>query len=263
MTRHVALLALLLAAAMSGCAMQAQRDAGPEPDRNASKSAIAGIDAFDPWEPFNRKVFKVNKAFDDAVFKPAARGYVRVVPQPVRRGVGNVINNLKQPVVAINALLQGKPKQAGHAVGRFLMNSTVGVAGIFDVASKAHVPYHENDFGQTFALWGWDRSRYLVIPLLGASTVRDTTGRLTSTQVDLVRTVWRELGWGAAVIVPLHARASALPNEAFSEGAPDEYALLRDVFFQRRACQIRDCSQDLPDYEMPEDLMPEEAASED
>ena len=254
--------ALLAMLALSGCAMKAQRGESADADRNASKSAIAGIDAYDPWEPFNRKVFKVNKAFDDAVFKPAARGYVKVVPQPVRRGVGNVINNLKQPVVAINAILQGKPKQAGHAVGRFLLNATVGVAGIFDVASKAHVPYHENDFGQTFALWGWKRSRYLVVPLLGASTVRDGVGRLTSTQVDLMRTVWREAGWGAAVIVPLHARASALPNEAFSEGAPDEYALLRDVFFQRRACQIRDCSQDLPDYELPDDAAPAEPEPE-
>ena len=259
MKRHLAVLALLFACAASGCAMQAQRAEAPEADaRNASKSAIAGIDAYDPWEPFNRKVFKVNKAFDDAVFKPAARGYVRVVPQPVRRGVGNVINNLRQPVVALNALLQGEPRQAGHAVGRFVLNTTVGVAGIFDVASKAKIPYHENDFGQTFATWGWRRSRYLVVPLFGASTVRDALGRVTSTQVDLVRTVWREAGWGAAIVIPLHARASALPNEAFSEGAPDEYALLRDVFFQRRACQIRDCSQDLLDYEMPEDLMPEE-----
>jgi phospholipid-binding lipoprotein MlaA len=161
-------------------------------------------------------------------------------------------------VVALNALLQGKPRHAGHAVGRFLLNTTVGVAGIFDVASKAKVPYHENDFGQTFAVWGWERSRYLVVPLFGASTVRDGFGRLASTQVDLARTVWREVGWGAAVVIPLHARASALPNEAFSEGAPDEYVLLRDVFFQRRACQIRDCSQDLIDYELPEELMPPE-----
>ncbi|HET7844071.1 MAG TPA: VacJ family lipoprotein [Xanthomonadales bacterium] len=262
MSRPIAALALLLALAGSGCAMKAQREEIAPVDRAASKSAIAGIDAYDPWEPFNRKVFAANKAFDDAVFKPAARGYVKVVPQPVRRGVGNVINNLKQPVVALNAILQGKPKQAGHAVGRFLLNSTVGIAGIFDVASKAHVPYHENDFGQTFAIWGWKRSRYLVVPLFGASTVRDGLGRLTSTQVDLVRTVWREAGWGAAIVIPLHARASALPNEAFSEGAPDEYVLLRDVFFQRRACQIRDCSQDLPEYELPEDLMPDEAAKE-
>src|SRR5205085_2555056 len=130
-----------------------------------------------------------------------------------------------------NSLLQGKPKHAGHAVGRFLVNITVGIGGIFDVASKAHIPYRENDFGQTFALWGWDRSRYFMLPLFGASTLRDGFGRAINSQVSPINRATRGGGYASVVLYAVHSRASALPNEAFMAGAPDQYRLLRDVYF--------------------------------
>lgn len=249
---RVTLLAFLLLAG-AGCAKRGDvREAGPD---DASKSTIAGVDAYDPWEKYNRKVHGLNRAFDKAVFKPVARTYMRL-PRRARDSVGNFFNNLQQPVVALNQILQGEPKQAGQATGRFLLNFTLGIGGLFDPATKANIPYRENDFGQTFALWGWDRSRYFVLPLFGASTVRDGFGRLINSRVSPINKATQEIGWPSTVVYAIHSRASALPNEAFMEGAQDDYILLRDVYFQRRACQIRDCTQDLPQYELPEDEAP-------
>mgnify|MGYP002661903273 CR=1 FL=1 len=132
--------------------------------------------SYDPWEKFNRRVHRFNNAVDRRVAKPLATAYVKVTPRPVRLGVGNFFNNLGQPVSAVNALLQGKPKQAGQSMGRFLLNSTLGIGGIFDPASDAKLPRKSEDFGQTLGVWGWKRSRYVELPLFGPRTVRDVVG---------------------------------------------------------------------------------------
>ena len=131
---------------------------------------------YDPWERYNRKMHRFNNAVDRVIAKPLARAYVRVVPRPVRLGVSNFFNNLGQPVSAVNALLQGKPKQAAQSLGRFALNTTVGIGGIFDPASDAKLPNRSEDFGQTMGVWGWKRSRYLELPLFGPRTVRDAFG---------------------------------------------------------------------------------------
>ena len=145
----------------------------------ADPTLPAGVEmpvSYDPWEKYNRKMHALNNAVDEAVAKPLAQGYVKVVPRPVRLGVSNFFSNLGQPVSALNALLQGKPKQAGQSMGRFLLNSTLGIGGIFDPASDAKLPRKSEDFGQTLGVWGWKRSRYVELPLFGPRTVRDVVG---------------------------------------------------------------------------------------
>lgn len=206
----------------------------------------------DPWQPFNRRMYTFNRHLDRAILRPVARGYVRVVPQVLRRGVSNFFGNLYQPITAVNYLLQAEPKRAASATGRFLMNATLGIGGIFDPATEAGLAFYENDWGHTLADWGWKRSRYLVLPLFGPATVRDTVGKGINTQISPVRYVADEWGPGVSLLYGIDARASGLPAEAFLEDAEDEYLLVRDAYLQRRHCQIVDCSEELPDYLLPD-----------
>ena len=130
----------------------------------------------DPWEGFNRKVFAFNEGMDKVV-RPIAVGYDRVMPDPFQRGVGNFFRNLDAPVTIVNTILQGKFEQSADSLGRFLINSTIGVLGFFDVATKLGVPFYNEDLGQTLATWGYDDSRYLVLPVFGPSTIRDGVSR--------------------------------------------------------------------------------------
>jgi phospholipid-binding lipoprotein MlaA len=238
---------------LSACSGRALRGEGAELANGPTTAEERA--ALDPWEPSNRRMHEFNRRLDRRVMKPVARGYVKVVPRPVRQGVTNLFDNLQEPIVALNLLVQGHGQKATESGFRFLLNSTVGLAGIFDVASAGKVPEYRADFGQTFALWGWQRSRYLVLPVFGPSSVRDGFARVVNSQVSPINTVGtRKLGPGAGVLYGITSRAAALPNEAFAENAADEYLLLRDVYFQRRGCQIRDCSQEVPDYELPDEL---------
>lgn len=243
----------LLVVLLSACSGRVLRaDGTPIGDGRTSPEERA---ALDPWEPTNRRIHNFNRTLDRKVMKPVARTYVKAVPRRVRQGVTNVFDNLQEPIVALNLLAQGHGQQATESGFRFLLNSTIGLAGIFDVASAGNVPEHRGDFGQTFALWGWQRSRYVVLPVFGPSSVRDSVARVVNSQVSPINTVGaRKLGPGFGVLYGITSRAAALPNEAFAENAADEYLLLRDVYFQRRGCQIRDCSQEAPDYELPDEL---------
>ena len=240
----------LLCMLVAGCHAQPRPDVG-EDAIDASTRSYAELD---PWEPTNRKIHAFNRRLDRYVMKPIARGYVRVVPRPARQGVANFFNNLQQPVVAVNLLAQGKPKPSGQSMVRFLLNATFGVAGVFDVATAGGAPYYEADFGQTFALWGWEPSRYIVLPVFGGSSVRDGVGRLINSRVSPINAFAEREGPHVGILYGITSRASALPNEAFMENAEDDYILMRDVYFQRRGCQLRDCTHDTPDYELPEDL---------
>lgn len=131
----------------------------------------------DPLEPFNRGVFEFNRIVDGLVLKPASQIYELTVPEPGRRGVTNFLRNLRAPVVFVNHLLQGEGEQAGITLGRFMINSTMGIFGIFDFASVVGVePRREADFGQTLGVWGVGGGAYLVLPILGPSTLRDAGG---------------------------------------------------------------------------------------
>jgi phospholipid-binding lipoprotein MlaA len=215
--------------------------------------------SYDPWEKFNRRVHGFNNAIDRRIAKPLATAYVKVVPRPVRLGVGNFFNNLGQPVSAVNALLQGKPKQAANSAGRFLLNTTVGVAGIFDPATAAKIPNKSEDFGQTLGVWGWKKSRYVELPLFGPRTMRDIFGLVGDSQLSPIRRVEddriRVFLQGLQLV---DLRAQLMSTDSFREGAADDYTLVRDAWMQRRQYQInadkpREGDEALPDYLKDED----------
>ncbi|MGV8942455.1 MAG: VacJ family lipoprotein [Lysobacter sp.] len=210
---------------------------------------------YDPWERYNRKMHTFNNVVDRTIARPLALFYVAVTPRPIRLGVSNFFNNLGQPVSAVNALLQGKPVQAGHSLGRFLLNSTLGIGGIFDPASDAELDRRSEDFGQTLGTWGWARSRYVELPLFGPRTVRDVFGMVGDAPLSPLRQVEED-----AVRIPLQGlqlvdvRTQLLPTDSLREGVTDDYALVRDAWTQRRDYQIfgdrmnDDDDQSLPDY---------------
>ncbi len=219
--------------------------------------------SYDPWEKYNRKMHALNNAVDEAIAKPLAQGYVKVVPRPVRLGVSNFFSNLGQPVSALNALLQGKPKQAGQSMGRFLLNSTLGIGGIFDPASDAKLPRKSEDFGQTLGVWGWKRSRYVELPLFGPRTIRDVVGLVGDAPLAPLQQVdydaLRVFLQGTQLV---DVRADLLSVDSLREGAVDEYSLFRDSWLQRRNYQISegskrtDADANLPDYLLEEENNP-------
>ena len=213
---------------------------------------IAG--AYDPWQGFNRRMHRINNVIDRRVAKPLAQTYVRVVPRPVRLGVGNFFSNLGQPVTALNSLLQGKPLRAAQSLGRFALNTTLGIGGVLDPASDAKLPNRSEDFGQTLGVWGWKRSRYVELPVFGPRTVRDVFGAFGDAPLSPLRQVEAD-----RVAIPLQGlqlvdvRAQLLSTDALREGVEDDYALVRDAWSQRRDYQIfgdrqLDDDSSLPDY---------------
>ena len=196
----------------------------------------------DPFEGLNRAVFDLNDGIDKVIIRPVAQGYETVLPSPVRRGVTNFFGNLGDVFIAVNNLLQGKPAEAASDVGRFALNTTVGVLGIFDVATDLGLEKHEEDFGQTFGHWGMDAGPYLVLPLLGPSTLRDGAGLIADlgtdplTHVDHVRS--RNTLAATRII---NQRAAILPTDKIvEEAALDRYTYIRDAYLQRRRSLIYD-----------------------
>ncbi|TDO16527.1 phospholipid-binding lipoprotein MlaA [Halomonas ventosae] len=193
----------------------------------------------DPWEGFNRKVFAFNDVVDRYALKPAARGYRFITPDPVETGVGNFFSNLGEPRTVLNSLLQGKVRNASIATSRFLINTTVGIGGLWDVASRMEITGQEEDFGQTLGTWGWEESRYLVLPLLGPSTVRDTGGLpadIYSYPVTYVEDDEVRIGLTALRVVD--ARAALLDREKLIRG--DRYSFIRDTWLQQRRFEVSD-----------------------
>ncbi|MFU8877987.1 MAG: VacJ family lipoprotein [Wenzhouxiangellaceae bacterium] len=192
----------------------------------------------DPWEPFNRNMYTFNRTLDKAIMRPIARGYTTVVPDPIERRVTNIFRNLASLPRIANLLLQGRPGDSARMLERFFVNSVFGLAGMFDVATKADIPNHNADFGQTLAVWGWDNSRYLMLPLLGPSTVRDGLGSGVDRFGDVL---WREVIDGRAYIVAteiVQTRSNLLPRERQLENAFDEYLFVRDAWLQNRKFRI-------------------------
>jgi phospholipid-binding lipoprotein MlaA len=138
----------------------------------------------DPWEGFNRQMFAIHEGVDKAVLEPVARGYRAITPGPVRQGVLNLLRNLRGPVIFANDVLQGEFSRAGTTAVRFGVNSTIGIAGIFDPATSMGLDRHDEDFGQTLAVWGVDSGPYLFIPLMGPTTLRDGAGRVVDVGLD-------------------------------------------------------------------------------
>ncbi|WP_018411857.1 MlaA family lipoprotein [Methyloversatilis thermotolerans] len=197
----------------------------------------------DPIEGFNRAVFSFNETVDKAVIKPVAQGYDFITPQPVQTGVSNFFGNIADLWIGINNLLQGKPGDALSDAGRVLVNSTLGILGLFDVASDMGLEKHDEDFGQTLGRWGVGDGAYVVLPILGPRTVRDTFGVAADIYVDPVRDADGHRGYRNTAIVlrAIDQRASLLKAEdAIEAAALDKYAYIRDAYLQRRRSLIHD-----------------------
>jgi len=225
---------VLCCVALAGCAGQATLT---DPER-------------DPWEGYNRKMHAFNEGFDRAIFRPVAKGYDVIMPDGPQRGVRNFFRNLGYPVTLLNSLLQGKFERALTATGRFLVNSTIGVLGFFDVATKAGIPYYDEDFGQTLAVWGWKDSRYVVMPIFGPYTARDLLGRSFYGYFSPVSYAIREYNnYWPMVADLISLRAELLPLQADIDAAADPYLLIRDVYLQNREFEIYDGEPPAPDYD--------------
>ncbi len=218
----------------------------------ASDSSKVTGDPGDPLESWNRKVFALNMSFDHAVMKPTAEAYVSIVPEPARTGVHNFLTNLNTPVVFANDLLQGEFELAGNTLGRFGMNTTIGLGGLIDVATPAGIPGHSSDFGQTLGVWGVGGDPYLVVPLLGPTNPRDLTGYVADTFMDPLNYVgirdvqYWEMGRGAAVIID--QRANNIDTlDQLEQGSVDSYATMRSLYRQYRESHIHHGRQDVKD----------------
>ncbi|MDI5987083.1 VacJ family lipoprotein [Halomonas sp. M4R5S39] len=205
----------------------------------ASTATVEERHPDDPWEGFNRRVFVFNDALDRAVLKPVARGYRSVTPQPVQTGVGNFFSNLGEIRTALNSVLQGKPGNAGIATSRFLINTTVGIGGLWDFATHMEITGREEDFGQTLGAWGVGEGAYLVLPFLGPSTVRDTAGLPLDMYTDPVTYVEDDkVRYGLTGLRIVDTRAGLLDQEELIRG--DRYSFIRDAWLQRRRFEVSD-----------------------
>lgn len=216
---------LLLCLAASGCASVQ----GPSEKK-------------DPFEGFNRAMFKFNDGVDRHLLKPVAKGYEKVMPKPVNEGVSNVFSNLDDVIVIINDLLQLKLSQGLSDLGRITFNSTFGLLGIFDVATPMGLPKHNEDFGQTLGRWGVGSGPYLVLPLLGPSSLRDGPGTLADWQVDPIAHIDDDNErWGVIALKAVDTRAGLLrASRILDTAALDRYTFLRDAYLQRRLNLVYD-----------------------
>jgi len=247
--RVLALAAIAASLVLGGCATVQQARGGPG-------------QKLDPWENWNRKVFAFNEGLDTYVLKPVATGYANIVPQPVRRGVDNFFANAADAWSAINNILQGKGQAAFEDVVRVTTNSFFGIGGIFDVASEMGIERHKEDFGQTLGRWGFGAGAYIVWPLFGPSTVRDSIAlpldRAASPAL-LINDGRAQFGLTALQVI--NTRANLLgAGQVLDDIALDKYTFLRDAYLQRRRSLVFDGNApDLDDGDSPP-ATPESAA---
>lgn len=196
----------------------------------------------DPYENFNRTMYSVNKTLDTYVTRPVAQAYDAAVPLPAKAGVGNFFGNVGEVWISANSLMQGKAGDAGDSVARFLVNSTVGIFGLFDVASELGIERHNEDLGQTFAVWGVKESNYLFLPVIGPRTLRDAGGWAIEFFTDPLMGIKNyHTRYGAVTLRFVDVRAGLLPaDKIVEEAAIDEYAYVRDAYLQRRQNLIYD-----------------------
>lgn len=196
----------------------------------------------DPIEGFNRAMFGFNEGLDKVIIKPVAKGYDAVLPQPVQTGVANFFSNIADVFIGVNNLLQGKPIQAVSDGGRFLVNTTIGIVGIFDPASHLGLEKHDEDFGQTFGRWGVGDGAYIVLPVFGPRTARDTVGLGFDVYADPVANVSHVPTRNTLLVVrTISDRADLLKaDKIIEEAALDKYSYIRDAYLQRRRSLIYD-----------------------
>lgn len=205
-----------------------------------------GTNPADPWEPFNRRVYKMNDALDRAFLKPSATVYRRVLPAPVRKSINNFYNNLDMIPTVGNDILQAQGKWAIRDTWRFIINSSLGVGGLFDVAKTFGLPPHSNDLGLTLAKWGDKNSPYLVLPLLGPSTLRDGAGWLFQFALysPYVYINNDPVVYSLLAIRTIDLRSQMLDTDKIMDEALDKYAFMRDAYLQYRNHLISGAQQD-------------------
>ncbi len=202
----------------------------------------AGINNSDPIEPFNRGVYAVNDTLDKHIMKPVADAYIKVTPKPVQQSVANFYNNLTYPNTVINEFLQGKIKLFFSDAGRFIINSTVGILGLFDPASNIGLEYHQEDIGQTLATWGIPQGAYLVLPLVGPYTVRNSPNLAISVVTNAlfyVATPYVSIPLSVLGVINTRAQVSSSVN-LVNQAALDPYVFVREGYLQRREYLIYD-----------------------
>jgi len=249
---------ILLAPLLAGCVLSGCASAPPEYVTQTQ----------DPWEKFNRAIYSFNDTVDKAIARPVASTYTRAVPAPARNGLHNFIENLGEPSTIINDALQGKLKQTLQDTGRFLINSTVGLLGWFDVAQHVGLPVHDEDLGETLAHWGVPSGPYLVIPIIGPSTLRDAGGRVGDLYTDPPRNNMPPRYRNAELLLDgIDTRAGLMGANSAIDSAYDPYTFVRDAYLQNRRFKIYDGNPptEQPDYDLPPDegtLPPPEASTQ-
>ncbi|WP_025732742.1 MlaA family lipoprotein [Carnimonas nigrificans] len=210
------------AVALSGCAGMYTQDGQPN----------------DPWEGFNRGVFAFNDTLDHYAFRPVARGYDAVTPDPVQDGVRNFFGNIGDVGTTVNGVLQGNPMIVGTSLSRVLLNTTLGIGGLLDPASRLGIEKRHEDFGKTFAAWGFKSGPFMMLPLLGPSTVRDTMGLPGDWFSDAVTYIDNSYArWGLRAVDLVQVRADLLDQEKLMQNG-DRYTFIRDAWMQRRQFEI-------------------------
>lgn len=241
--RFLAVGFLVLLLGVTACATR-PATTGDAPPAPTASPASAPAETYDPLERFNRAMYAFNDKLDGYVLKPVAKGYRAVTPLPLRQGVSNFFGNLREPMVMINDALQGKFKAAASDLGRFLTNSTLGVLGIFDVATRLGLEKRNEDFGQTLAVWGVSEGPYLVLPLFGPSSLRDGVG-LAGDYLAYPPAYMEETSTASKLFAVdiIDARTRYLDAGDILEqatGAADPYIFVREAYRQRRQNLARD-----------------------
>lgn len=250
------------AAAVGAPALGYGKSTDPEPGLQLAGGPPAGAAKApgDPWQRFNRRSYAAGGFIDRVLIRPVARTYRRFTPAPLRRGLGNVVHNLREPVTAVNGVLQVRPKVAVKAAGRFVVNSTVGVLGLFDVAGRGGLERQPADFGQTLGRYGVGAGPYLYLPLVGPSTLRDGAGGVVNTLTDPVSLATggpaTDFAVGRTVLRGLDARVAADGTiTAVEQESTDPYATIRSSYLQYREAMVREARGEeevLPDFGEPE-----------
>ena len=220
----------------------------------------------DPLERMNRGTYRFNDSIDRAVLRPVATGYRDHVPPVIRKGIDNFLTNLAFPTTIVNDLLQLKITDTLIDLGRFAVNSTLGLGGILDPASHFGIPRNDEDFGQTLGRWGVPPGPYVVLPFLGPSTVRDGPSLYVDGQTDLrvALHIDNNVEWALATVSLINRRSELLAFDASFDAAYDRYAFIRNAWLQRREYQVRDGEVEditLEDLEDPAEAMPPEPAA--
>ncbi len=230
--------------------------------KQSSDSADGSVS--DPFETYNRAVFKFNDQFDKFVLKPVAQGYSDVLPLPVRNSVTRFFNNLLAPTVIVNDLLQGKMERSASDTGRFVINSTVGLVGLFDPARRLGLRPHQADFGMTLGVWGTPAGPYIVWPFLGPSDLRDSFGLVADYYTYPVN--YLNSGnerWGLRILNAVNTRANLLGTTSVLEqaGGSNLYSFVREAYFQQRLNLIYNGNPPQPNF--PGDDFPDDSGASD